>query len=176
MTKNAKTFLSVIKIALPLTATLLWLGFIFGNSLQTGTESGETSGRVHTLINALPELLGLGSPISHHFVRKAAHFTEFAILAALVCTDLCCLQATSLSSPIRRSLPILSLSFPTCITAATADEIIQNFSEGRGPSAIDVIIDSSGALFATILFVIIFYIIRTLRNKYVMNNTIRAYR
>ena len=117
MTKNAKTFLSVIKIALPLTATLLWLGFIFGNSLQTGTESGETSGRVHTLINALPELLGLGSPISHHFVRKAAHFTEFAILAALVCTDLCCLHVTSLSSPIRRSLPICQIGF--CLQGCT---------------------------------------------------------
>jgi VanZ family protein len=171
MTISAKVK-TALRIILPLFATLLWIGFIFGNSLQTGEVSGEASGRVYELVNTLPELCGFGSPVSHYFVRKAAHFAEFAMLAALICTDLCCLRAATVSSPLIRSIPILSLSLPACITFAAADELLQNLSEGRGPAVTDVFIDASGALFATILFITIFCIIRILKNKCVMNNTI----
>ena len=171
MTKTAKNLLSALRIALPALLTLLWLGFIFGNSLQTGTDSGNASGRVYTLVNAIPEMLGWGSPISHYFVRKAAHFTEFAILAALVCADLWCFRIVSIKQSLKRSLPTLSLSIPFCVICAAADELIQNFSEGRGPSVKDVFIDASGVLFATIIFVIMFYIIKIMHNKYVSNNT-----
>lgn len=172
MTKKFKTFLFMLRIFLPTLLTVLWLGFIFSNSMQSGASSGAASGRVHTLVNLIPEMLGLGSPISHHFVRKLAHFAEFAILSLLACADLWCLKAVSLKQSLKKSIPLISLSLPFCILCAAADEFIQNFSEGRGPSIKDVFIDSSGALFATILFITIFCIIRYFKNKSVMNNTI----
>lgn len=173
MTRTTKTLLNVLRISLPIMLTILWLVFIFGNSLQSGTDSGETSGKVHAIVNMIPELLGLGKPISHHFVRKAAHFTEFAVLSFLVCSDLWCIRAVSLKHPLTRSLTVLSISIPIGIICATTDELLQNLSEGRGPSAKDVLIDSSGVLFATIIFAVFFGIIRYYINKKLMNNTIQ---
>ena len=171
MTKNQKLLLKITRIALPSVLTLLWLAFIYGNSLQTGVESGEASGRVYRLVNALPELLGLGSPISEHFVRKAAHFTEFAILGILICTDLWCFSAVSLSRPLYIGASLLSVSIPICAVFASLDEFLQSFVDGRGPSVKDVLIDTSGALFSAILFIAFFSLMRIILKKRTKINT-----
>ena len=173
MSKSSKPFLQVLRLLIPIILTLLWLCFIFGNSLQTGAASGSASGKVHAIINAIPEALGLGSPVSHYFVRKAAHFTEFAILTFFICSDLICFRLVSLKQSLKRSLPILSAALPMGIICAVADELLQNVSKDRGPSVTDVLIDSSGVLFATISFMILFVFIRFYINKYMMNNTTR---
>lgn len=159
MTKNQRLLLNIVRIALPSLLTILWLAFIYGNSLQTGVESGEASGRVYRLVNALPKLLGLGSPISEHFVRKAAHFTEFAILGILICTDLWCFSAVSLSRPLYICAPMLSISVPVCALLAALDEFLQSFIDGRGPSVKDVLIDTSGALSSTVIFIAFFSLV-----------------
>lgn len=173
MTKDRKILINILRISIPILLTLLWLGFIYGNSLQTGAVSGETSGRVHKLVNAIPELLGLGSPISERFVRKAAHFTEFAILGLLVCSDLWTTRAVSLKKELYKSTFILFCSVPLCALFASADEFLQSFVDGRGPSAKDVLIDTSGALCATILFVLFFVITHKLHIKSMSNNIIK---
>ena len=172
MTKNKRILLNILRFGLPTLLTVLWLCFIFGNSLQTGVESGAASGRVHRLVNALPELLGLGSPISERFVRKAAHFTEFAFLGLLICSDLWAFYAVSLNKKLRFSIPILLCSVPICAAFASVDEFLQSFVDGRGPSVTDVLIDTSGALTATILFIAFFVFILYIQNKYLRNNTI----
>ncbi len=171
MTKNKRILLNTLRFVLPALLTVLWLCFIYGNSLQTGVESGAASGRVHRLVNAIPELLGLGSPISERFVRKAAHFTEFAILGLLICSDLWAFSAVSLGRRLRFSIPVLLCSAPICAIFASADEFLQSFIDGRGPSVTDILIDTSGALTATILFMVFFIFIRFIRNKYLRNNT-----
>ena len=170
MTKNQKLLLKITRIALPSVLTLLWLAFIYGNSLQTGVESGEASGGVYRLVNALPRLLGLGSPISEYFIRKAAHFTEFAILGILICTDLWCFSAVSLSRPLYIGASLLSVSIPICAVFASLDEFLQSFVDGRGPSVKDVIIDTSGALSATVLFIAFFCLTRYITRKYAKSN------
>ena len=160
MTRNKRFLLNILRFAIPAVLTVLWLCFIYGNSLQTGAESGAASGRVHRIVNAIPELLELGSPISERFVRKAAHFTEFAILGLLVCSDLWAFSALSLKRKLRVSIPVIFCAVPICALFASADEFLQSFIDGRGPSVTDVLIDTSGALTATVIFAAFFILVR----------------
>ena len=166
MSKGHATLIKILRISIPLTLTVLWIAFIWSNSLKTGVESGEDSGRVFTIISKTTESLGLGTPISEHFIRKAAHFTEFAILGALFCADLVCLRAISFKQRLCVSAPLLLCSVPASALFAAADEFLQSFSDGRGPSVKDVLIDTSGALCATIIFISVFALVRFIHNKH----------
>ena len=73
-----------IGTALLLLAILAALAFIWGNSLDSAVESAVKSGRVRELLQPLLErLVGQGG-VTDHLVRKLAHFTEFAVLGALL--------------------------------------------------------------------------------------------
>lgn len=115
-------------------ATLLWVVFIFGNSLKPAGESSEDSSFFLEIIHQVPFLRW----ISHLLLRKMAHFFEFFVLGVLLCFDF---------NPIWRK-NIFYLSFPMLVSLIIplADETIQAFAEGRGSSVIDVWIDFSGAL------------------------------
>ena len=161
MTKSlsiSKRSLRTVGAVLCLMVTILWLCFIYGNSLKTGTESGEQSGTVYEIVSNVTNAMGLGTPISHHLIRKAAHFAEFALLGILVCLDLWSLGAVSLRRKLYVSAPILLCSIPIIAVFASVDELLQNFSEGRGPSPKDVLIDVSGAACAAMLFTVLFVI------------------
>ena len=73
----------------------------------------------------------------HHFARKAAHMTEYALLALLL------LRALSHKRGDVREW-IFSAWLLATVYAAT-DEFHQSFVPGRGPSVTDVMIDSVGA-------------------------------
>ena len=136
--------------------TVLWLCFIYSNSLKSGEESGEQSGKVHDIIGTVTAFLGFDKPISEHFIRKAAHFTEFAVLGLLICLDLWSIRLLSLNKKLVTSVLWASVSVPACALFAAADELLQNFSKGRGPSATDVLIDVSGSLTAVVVFIAFF--------------------
>jgi VanZ family protein len=142
-----------------LVASILWALFIFSNSLQTGESSGEMSGSVTEAIN---KLLGAISPsleVTHRFVRKAAHFCEFGVLSTLVSFTLYFFFAKSEG----RELWCL-LAIPISALVAACDETIQLFVDGRGGSVVDVLIDTSGACAAALIFLGITLIVK-LRNK-----------
>ncbi len=142
-----------------LVASILWALFIFSNSLQTGESSGEMSGSVTEAIN---KLLGAISPsleVTHRFVRKAAHFCEFGVLSTLVSFTLYFFFAKS----DKRELWCL-LAIPISALVAACDETIQLFVDGRGGSAVDVLIDTSGACTAALIFLGITLIMK-LHNK-----------
>ena len=142
-----------------LVASILWALFIFSNSLQTGESSGEMSGSVTEAIN---KLLGAISPsleVTHRFVRKAAHFCEFGVLSTLVSFTLYFFFAKS----DKRELWCL-LAIPISALVAACDETIQLFVDGRGGSAVDVLIDTSGACAAALIFLGITLIVK-LHNK-----------
>ena len=122
MTKGRATCIKILRIALPFLLTALWIAFIWSNSLKNGAESGEDSGRVFTAISKITSAIGLGTPISEHFIRKAAHFSEFAILGALFCADLVCLRAVSFKQRLYISAPLLLCSVPTSALFAAAEE------------------------------------------------------
>ena len=127
-------------------ATLLVLNlvFIWGNSLLPGSVSGAIS---HWLRDLLA-LLFPGGPTEpdsgHGLLRKLAHFTEFACLGALFAWLFGMLHK-----------PFL-LALPCGFAAASVDETIQRFVPDRGPSFVDVLIDTSGALLG-IVFLIVGY-------------------
>ncbi|HEY1851142.1 MAG TPA: VanZ family protein [Candidatus Binataceae bacterium] len=73
----------------------------------------------------------------HALIRKAAHFTNYAILFWLL-----------IRGPLR-GRPYLALG--CCVLYAMLDEGHQIFVPGRGASLYDVALDSSGALFSRFL-------------------------
>ena len=73
-----------IGTVLLLLAVLAALAFIWGNSLDSAVESSLKSGRMRKLIQPLLELLVGQGNVTDHLVRKLAHFTEFAVLGALL--------------------------------------------------------------------------------------------
>ena len=165
MLKGHATLAKILRISIPLILTALWIAFIWSNSLKNGVESGEDSGRVYTIVSKTTESLGLGTPISEHSIRKTAHFTEFAILGVLFCADLICLRAVCFDQKVYVSAPLLLCSIPASVLFASADEFLQNFSDGRGPSVKDVLIDTAGALCSTIIFIAVFILVRFIHKK-----------
>ena len=70
-------------------------------------------------------------------VRKAAHFTEYAILGILLALEF----ANYVKGWFRRFVePVM-----TALTAAVIDETIQLFVEGRSGQVSDIWIDTAGA-------------------------------
>lgn len=127
---------------------ILNLGLIWGNSLMNDTRSEAISGGVLAFLGQfLPVLL---TEAGHTFLRKAAHFSEFALLGLLYCGR---------HRLVRRETPLHLMGFGLAV--ACIDETIQIFTPGRASSLIDVWIDTWG--FALGLAVI--YFATTIYNK-----------
>ena len=110
---------------------VLNLALIWGNSLMTGADSGAISGGVLAFLGRfLPVLL---TEAGHTFLRKAAHFSEFALLGLLYCGR---------HRLARQETPLHLMGFGLAV--ACIDETIQIFTPGRASSLIDVWIDTSG--------------------------------
>ena len=90
----------------------------------------------------------------HLLIRKGAHFTEYAVLAALVA------NALRICGKLRWYLPVI-------ISAAYAvtDEIHQYFVPGRACRLLDVTIDTSGAVFGTAVFALGIFLLNKRHRK-----------
>lgn len=113
------------------------MGVIFFLSSQ----SGETSQTVSDEFKII-----LGIPVDIHYIRKGAHFLEFAGLAFLV--------FNALRATCGRNRP--ALSFLITAAYAVSDEIHQLFVEGRACRIFDVFVDSCGAAAAILFMMFIF--------------------
>ena len=112
-----------------LVLTALWLCVIFGHSMMPASVSdSESQGIFQWLRQYLPWL-------THHLVRKTAHFAIFAVLGLLLTGAFWNLPQFSLYKPLGCAL-----------LAAFFDETIQLFVEGRSGQISDVWLDFSGAL------------------------------
>lgn len=142
---------------------LVLLVVIFSFSSQSGEESGRLSYAVSLwLVNLWNRLFQLNFDSSalaeqaetiHFFIRKAAHMTEYALLALSATLPWFVYQAQNRPS----RLPV-TLIF--CAASAAVDEFHQSFVAGRGPSVTDVGIDTAGALLALLFFQFVLWIIR----------------
>ncbi|MBQ7051332.1 MAG: VanZ family protein [Clostridia bacterium] len=117
----------------------VWMGVIFAMSAMPGDVSGAQSGMITRLIEGVLLLLPGGADIPqdivHLIVRKGAHMAEYAVLFALY------RRALRLSGARRPGMTALVL----CAAYAATDEMHQGFVAGRGPSPVDVAIDTAGA-------------------------------
>lgn len=121
------------------TPFILWTGVVL--AFSTG---GASMNRTSRFIRPFLEFLFPGAPeqtllLYHGIIRKSAHFIEYAILAALA------YRAFSGSSRrLLASHPFLAALLSAAIVAVV-DETYQSFDPTRTGSAIDVMIDLSGA-------------------------------
>ena len=132
------------KLWLALTATVLWLWFIYARSARPAEVSHEESEAVLGL------LLRLFPNISLYTVRKLAHFVEYFILGGLLWLDWRLLGRGPVLLPLGAGLVF-----------AAGDEYLQTFIPGRSGELADVLLDFSGVALATALL----WLIRRLRRK-----------
>lgn len=81
-----------------------------------------------------------------HVVRKSAHFMEYAILCAAITLPLWIRKY--------RGAKLLLLAVITTVLYASTDEFHQLFVPGRSGELKDVLIDTAGAVFGSLLFLI----------------------
>ena len=145
----------VIVFAL-MTAALLF--FIWGHSLSPINVSDGESRSLMGWIKPLLDPDGrLDDELFHHYLRKAAHFCEFAALGI-------CMGGLFQNLPLKKSKRAVLFAFGACVLAAVVDECIQLFNPGRGPRISDVLLDSCGALLGIALMMLLFHMIHK-RNK-----------
>ena len=127
--------------AAALLTALGWMALIFGFSAQTGEESGGLSGLISRPVTAVIEALFGAADYEALYlqvdgaVRMAAHFTEYAILGAL-------LQAAVAAWGGRG----VWLSWLAGVAYAVLDEWHQSYSPGRACDWMDMEIDALGVL------------------------------
>ncbi len=135
---------------------------IFFFSSQNGEESQGLSNRVVVYILKIfvPSFdsLTLESQkvlISRYsyVVRKAAHFSEYLMLAFSFSSYL------STGEKVMRYSMRGAVSFVFSVIYSITDEAHQFFSDGRSPAVMDVVIDSSGAALGIGISLLLFFII-----------------
>lgn len=149
---------------------VLWEGFITFNSHQVGQDSEARSRKslafVANVTQRIPTLLlrfleriffplypslrsQSRSEFEHFLIRKAAHMTQFFILAILW------LSFWHLQGIVWYNVLIYSLALT--LLASVLDEFYQHFIPKRTASVIDVLVDFSGGLFASLIYAIFLF-------------------
>ena len=159
-----KEAIALIVLRALLTAiTAAYLCWIFSNSVKTAPESSAASEKVLEAVQTVADkVLGEGKlNVSMYFIRKAAHFCEFALFAFLA-------FFTSYSYVFKKphaAAVSMACAAALALLCGGADEIIQIFSEGRGPAAFDVMIDFSGGVAGAFCALLILLIAKSVAKK-----------
>ncbi len=144
--------------------TIALLFLIFGFSAQDGESSGSLSFQVSLFLVRLfsplipavqsEDILIEYAELIHLYVRKAAHMTEYFLLALSLQLPL----AAWLSRFLTWKWRIAAGTVLTILLAAL-DEYHQTFVPGRSGNLTDVCIDSVGAIAASIILYVFFTIL-----------------
>ena len=133
-----------------LAAVVLVLCFIYGNSLQNGEESMQTSDAVVEVVKPIVDPKDqIEDETFSTIVRKLAQFTEFFWLGMAICGVMLSARAYPRLASVRASEALLFL-----LVCAVADEFLQSFT-GRTSSVRDVLIDFGGALCGMLLTMLV---------------------
>ena len=129
------------------------LALIWGSSMMTAVDSVAVSGGVLAFIGRfIPVLL---TEAGHTLLRKAAHFSEFALLGLLY---------SGRHRLSKGETPPHLMGFGLAV--ACIDETIQSFTPARASSLIDVWIDTSGFALGFAVILIYNIINTTLKEKH----------
>ena len=143
-------------IVLSLLLVLAVMVMIYCFSAQTGEESGSLSGRITgwLLRVLIPDFETMEPDVQQNLkdifglvIRKLAHFSEYALLGFSLY-----LHITQLQKKWSVRLPLL-WAWGIGTLYAASDEFHQSFVGGRGPSVVDVMIDSAGVIAGVLLMV-----------------------
>lgn len=137
----------------------LYIAWIFSNSLSEGTLSSAESGTVTRFLLGILGKFGITLPydLFHHFVRKLAHFSEYALLGLLTCIAI---QKKPLMKSPKVNWLLLGILPPLL------DETIQLFVPGRSGALKDSLLDMSGFLFGSLFFLFCTFIYTHFRKKH----------
>lgn len=152
--RNRKQFIARVILTV---LTIAAVAAIFYNSSLSAVESSEQSSPITEYINSLLASWHIPLTVTQSLVRKAAHFTEYAVLGTL-------LTATVHLYAQKRSRTLL-LALPIGAFVAVCDELIQLFPAGRSCEVRDMLIDFCGILFAALIVTLIISVIEKRRNK-----------
>ncbi len=143
-----------------------WLAFIFSNSLRTGTQSSAQSSKIVALVQ---RVVGWVFPDGwvvnatgedylrlHNFIRKTAHFVEYAVLGGLLFGC----YAVYTRRVKWSFLPLVGVVFVPFL-----DELLQTQISGRAGMLADVLLDISGGLVGLILVALPVWLIRRKKEK-----------
>ena len=150
MDKNKKILITRIVLIILI---ILWAILVFGMSNQQGEASSGLSRKITALFFKTEEQIGLVEP----YVRKVAHFSEYAIGGILFLN----LFLTYEWSDKRRIITSVLLG----IWYAIFDEIHQLFVPERSGNIIDVFIDSLGICFGVCFMMLIYKIFKKHQKK-----------
>ncbi len=159
--KSEKRKIIILRAAATI-VTLAYLMWIFSNSLATAAISSAASGKVREAVQkCVDSIAGEGKiTVSGHFIRKAAHFSEFALLGFLSY-----FTYFTYFFPKNKAVPICAVSAAaTTLVCGAADECIQIFVDGRGPSVLDAMIDFSGGICGVFVALAVFFLIKKAKN------------
>lgn len=132
-----------VKLRLWTLLTMLWLALIFAHSAMPASLSSTESGKLLSLLQCIfPSL-------THHFLRKAAHFIIYAVAGIF-------LTKTFL---LTRRFVLIKPLFAGVLTAL-ADETLQLFVEGRSGELADVWLDFSGIVLGSLIVWLVYIIKR----------------
>ena len=140
-------------------ASVVWVGFILANSLQTGEQSSVQSAEIVEKVQEIAQVVAPESAIAnatgeeydilHSMIRHCAHFMEFAVLGVLLCW--CCFAYT-----FRRETFCLPLG--GVVTIPLLDEGLQTFVAGRGWELKDLALDICGGMTGILLAMLCVFI------------------
>ena len=134
--------------------TVLLLGFIWGQSLLPREASAGESGHVMSFLKPILDPKGrIDDDAFHHYLRKAAHFAEYAALGF-------CVGGFVFALRWRRPALRIPASVGACAAAASVDECIQLFVPGRGGHVRDVLLDVCGAVFGAAVLALLAWLFR----------------
>ena len=165
MTTEART--RVYRAAALLTVLAL-MAMIFWFSAQPASASRQSSGRLVLALEKLFRAYTAKLSTLERFrwrasctkvVRKLAHAAEFAALGAAIAVWL------ELVRRRRSDRRTLGFAWLAATLYGVTDEVHQMFVPGRGPGALDVLIDSAGALIGAAAVLLLLRAVRRRRQK-----------
>ena len=138
--------------------TIIYIGIIFRFSAMKAVASQDLSSGFSWRILQKLSVFGLYGDVVRFdpWVRKCAHFTEYALLGILSGFSV---HAAPLVRSRRLNFGLLMICIPVI------DETIQKFTEGRACMVSDMVLDACGYLFGGFLFYVCLLIVRDLFRK-----------
>ena len=145
---TARVILTVLTVAA--------VAAIFYNSSLSAVESTEQSSPLTEWVNSVLASLHFPFAVTEKFIRKLAHFSEYSALGLLLSTTVY-LYRQDRKKTLLTALPIGA-------AVAVCDELIQLFPAGRSCQVSDMLIDTCGIAFGT-LIVLLFISIKEKKQK-----------
>ncbi len=122
----------------PWLPVLAWAIFIFGSSTASFSTPHTSRFLIPLLRWLLPGADEVTLELLHEFARKCVHFGNYFVLSVLLFRAL---RAPHSGWALRWAAVALLIAS----AYAASDEFHQSFEAGRGPSAMDALLDISGA-------------------------------